>query len=166
MDLKEKYGLPDINESYKRHLIDDEFVVLYGPIVKRTVRWTILTRDILWANSYDVMILKGWSYKRRMLILTSKPRLLYLNMTSSPSVKGQITWTMTKPITIIKIDHTHFHIKQFDDARVFFMNDQLGCDRWIDCVSVLNSTWSEYLKTTLGNKFDLKVLADSLNSPA
>ena len=102
-----------------------------------------------------------------MLLLTSKPRLIYLKIKASPSVKGQIPWTMTKPITITKIDDTKFDIKIFDNSRTFHLNDQKnGSDLWIDAITLINNTWGAYLKSTVGHKFNLRMLADSLKTPA
>lgn len=47
------------------------------------------------------IIVKGWSFKNRYLILTNKPRIFYT--TPQGHFKGLIPWSMTEPIQITKV---------------------------------------------------------------
>lgn len=82
-----KKVMKDLEELYQKHIQDDEFVLLHGIVWKR----------------------KGLSYKRRKLILTSKPRLIYLSSTSG-LFKGLIPWTMAKMIKTVKVSWIVFEM--------------------------------------------------------
>jgi hypothetical protein len=91
---------------------------------------------------------------------------MYLKMKTLPSIKGIIPWTMTRPITISKIDETHFDIELFEGERVYHIHDAAGgADRWIEALNLMVQTWGAYLKSSVGNKINLKMLADSLKQP-
>jgi hypothetical protein len=76
-----KKVMKDLEEVYQKHIQSDEFVLLH---------------DFIWKR-------KGLSYKKRKLILTSKPRLLYLRPADG-TFKGLIPWTMTKIIKVTKVN--------------------------------------------------------------
>jgi hypothetical protein len=71
--------LLDLEEKFQRQIQADEFVVLH---------------DMVWKR-------KSLSYRRRKLILTSKPRLFYLD--SKGEYRGQVPWTMTKRLKLLKV---------------------------------------------------------------
>jgi hypothetical protein len=68
-----------LDDKFLMHVQADEFVVLHGMLWKR----------------------KGLSFKKRMLLLTSKPRLLYFD--GKGVYKGSIPWLLTKPLRVIKV---------------------------------------------------------------
>lgn len=72
-------NLLELEEKYQRQIQSNEFVILH---------------DTLWKR-------KSLSYRRRKLILTSMPRLFYLD--SRGDYKGQVPWTMTKRLTLTKV---------------------------------------------------------------
>ena len=41
---------------------------------------------------------KGWSHKRRILILTSKPRLFYISASNLLKYRGAVPWTLASPL--------------------------------------------------------------------
>jgi hypothetical protein len=69
----------DLEEKFQRHIQKDEFVLLH---------------EFLWKR-------RGISYKKRKLILTSKPRLIYFD--PNGIYKGCIQWTMTKPLQLVRV---------------------------------------------------------------
>lgn len=71
--------LLELEEKFQRQIQADEFVVLH---------------DMVWKR-------KSLSYRRRKLILTSKPRLFYLD--SKGEYRGQVPWTMTKRLKLLKV---------------------------------------------------------------
>jgi hypothetical protein len=71
--------LLELEEKYQRQIQADEFVILH---------------DMIWKR-------KSLSFRRRKLILTSKPRLFYLD--SNGIFRGQIPWTMTKRLKLTKV---------------------------------------------------------------
>lgn len=124
--------------------------------------------DIIWDYMFFLRP-QGWSHKKRMLILTSKPRILYVN--AKGVYKGCIAWTLTTPIQAIKVctwyacPHIHtthkctsdvlartqmsdsnFDIELFDQSRRYHFNDKLlGAERWITAVAQLSEAWERYL---------------------
>ncbi len=76
----------ELEEKYQRQIQADEFVVLH---------------DMVWKR-------KSLSYRRRKLILTSKPRLFYLD--SNGEYRGQVPWTMTKRLKLTKVRMFIFYI--------------------------------------------------------
>jgi hypothetical protein len=77
--LKQRQVPIELEEKYSRHIQTDEFVVLH---------------EYLWKR-------KGYSYKKRKLILTSKPRLIYFD--GSGVYKGFIQWSLTKRLLLEKV---------------------------------------------------------------
>ena len=69
----------ELEEKFQRHIQSDEFVILH---------------EYLWKR-------KGISYKKRKLILTSKPRLIYFD--PNGVYKGFIQWSMTKRLQLIRV---------------------------------------------------------------
>lgn len=78
--LKQRQISIDLEEKYSRHIQTDEFVVLH---------------EYLWKR-------KGFSYKKRKLILTSKPRLIYFD--GNGVYKGFIQWSLTKRLLLEKVE--------------------------------------------------------------
>eukprot|EP01035_Chromulina_nebulosa_P017944 gene17944-23568_t len=138
--FKNKFSQPEIGSQYLKHIFPDEFIVLYGIISKR----------------------KGWSYKQRMLILTSKPRLFYLKTSQSMRYKGSITWTLTSPINVYKLDEYRFDIELFDKSRTYHITDKSGSDRWVETLSSLSKSWGSYLKSSVGAKYDINAVKKAM----
>ncbi len=84
-----------------------------------------------------------------MLILTSKPRLFYLNVKSPIRYKGSIPWTLVNPIQCIPISTHKFDIKIADSVRLYHINDkEAGAERWIKAIAQVNEVWAEYFKAS------------------
>lgn len=112
-----------LGECYQRHIQADEFVIHHGFVWKR----------------------KGLSFKKRMLILTSKPRLLYTN--AKGTYKGSVPWSLTKMLHTRKINDKKFDIEMADKSRVYHLTDNdNGSDRWIGCIDRLTAAQQDYLK--------------------
>lgn len=113
--------ITQLEDKFRKYIQEGEFEVLYGYIWKRSFL----------------------SYKKRMLILTSKARLLYIK--SDGVYKGTIPWSLTKPITITKVQQTKFDIKVFDGSRVYHFSDsENGADRWVNGVKQLIRSQQAY----------------------
>jgi hypothetical protein len=97
-------GVSLFDEKYLRHLHEGEFVVLIGRVWKRKVSDDFVLAYMVVSNAL-LTGLQGWSYKKRILILSSKPRLLYIN--SDGLYKGSISWTMTTPISVKKVRESY-----------------------------------------------------------
>ena len=88
---------------------------------------------------------KGLSFKKRMLILTSKPRLMYFNYKGT--YKGQVPWSLTKLLTTRKNNDRKFDIIMQDNSRVYHMTDNDGGSaRWIDCIDRIVAAQRAYLE--------------------
>jgi hypothetical protein len=74
----------ELEEKFLRHIQSDEFVILH---------------EYLWKR-------KGISYKKRKLILTSKPRLIYFD--PNGVYKGFIQWSMTKRLQLVRVNALFF----------------------------------------------------------
>jgi len=115
----------DVNKIFARHLHKDELMVIYGLMWKR----------------------KGWSHKHRILILTTKPRLLYIEPSGPNVYKGSIAWTMAAPISITKVNEHRFDIELADKSRVYhWFDDEFPIDKWIDAIEQVNNCWASYLR--------------------
>jgi hypothetical protein len=113
-----------LDDKFLKYIHDGEFVVLYGYVWKRSFL----------------------SYRKRMLILTSKARLLYV--ASDGVYRGTIPWSLTKPITITKVNQNRFDIIIFDKTRVYHLSDgENGSDRWVNgAKQLLRSQRAYFLK--------------------
>jgi hypothetical protein len=84
---------------------------------------------------------KGMSYKKRLLVLTSKPRLLYFSF-GSHSLKGIIPWGANQPITAKKRSNKKFDIIVSDDSRTYYwtlLDNNQESDLWIKAISKLDA---------------------------
>lgn len=126
-------GKTRLEPKFQRYMNDDEFPLLYALIWKR----------------------KGWSHKQRVLILTSKPRLFYLD--EKGKYKGTIPWTSAEQIKASKISSTQFDIAQGTSDRVYHFTDkETGADRWVELINSVVNVWHtniEYEKSRPRNSF-------------
>lgn len=123
----EKYLLT-IENSYKNHIQEDEIIIQEAHCWKR----------------------KGWSYKKRSLILTDKPRLLYVDYKNN-LLKGLIFWTHSAPIKAVRKGKNHFDICLFDKSRNYHWSDKDGSERWIDSINLLSEAMVSYMKRMAKN---------------
>jgi hypothetical protein len=115
-------ALKDLDETCKRHLLQDEFVILHSIVWKR----------------------RGISFKKRRLIVTSKPRLLYVTLHGE--FKGQVGWSLTKRLNVIKRADNKFDITPSEGDRAYHFSDSnLGADVWIDVLNSLMQAQKQYL---------------------
>lgn len=120
--LLQSDALTDLEENFQRHLAPDEFVILHSFVWKR----------------------RGISFKKRKLILTSKPRLLYLTQTGE--FKGQITWSMTKRLKLTARNAQKFDIVLSDNTRTYHFSDGvLGSKVWLDALEAIMQGQKKYL---------------------
>ena len=91
------------------------------------------------------------SHKHRLLFLTSKPRIIYFQSKAPYAFRGQIEWTLLKPITISKQPGStdRFDIALYDGTRRYHWFDDkesgAGIDAWISAVKAINVAWDKYL---------------------
>jgi hypothetical protein len=120
--LRSNVQLTDLEEQFQRNILKDEFVILHSIVWKR----------------------RGFSYKKRKLILTSAPRLIYLTLEGE--YKGTIQWTMTKRIKVIVVNEEKFDITLDDNSRTYHFNDALlGSNVWIDALQQILIAQKQYL---------------------
>lgn len=124
-NLLEKYRRPDEaldNKPFARLLMKDEFAVVESMVWKRS----------------------GWSFRRRWLVLTNKPRIFYT--TKKGQYRGMIPWSMTEPISIEKKSNSHFDISIHESSRVYHFNDKSGnVDIWVSVINEISECWKKYL---------------------
>ena len=107
-----------LEPKFHRYMNDDEFPLLSALIWKR----------------------KGWSHKERRLILTSKPRLFYLD--ENGKYKGTIPWTSVDQISASKVSATQFDVAQGLSDRVYHFTDKAqGADPWVELINATAGTW-------------------------
>jgi hypothetical protein len=120
-DLKGS-ALEDLDEACQRHLLQDEFVILHSIVWKR----------------------RGISFKKRRLIFTSKPRLLYATLQGE--FKGQVAWSLTKCLNVVKRADNKFDIIPSEGNRTYHFSDSnLGADVWIDVLNSIMQAQKQYL---------------------
>lgn len=120
-------AMGELEEKYLRHVQHDtgEFVLLHSKIWKR----------------------KGLSYKKRTLILTSSPRLFYLD--GRGAYKGAVPWTLTHRIKIRKVDAKKFEIGVPENERIYYMFDgSLGSEVWVDTITEILNAQKDYLRVS------------------
>ena len=79
-----------------------------------------------------------------MLILTSKPRLIYLDEVGK--YKGTIPWTTLDQISAIKLSDSQFDISTNVSKRLYHFNDKVtGADKWTTMINDLVSVWKAYI---------------------
>lgn len=101
---------------------------------------TILMHGLCWKR-------KGWSWHRRILVLTTKTRILYL--TPSGRFRGQVPWSFSNSIRAIEISSVKFDIELKDKSRVYHFNDEkFGSERWITAINKIAQAMQSYYETT------------------
>jgi len=102
---------------------------------------------------------KGWAHRRCILILTTLPKLIYVDAKAPFTYRGKIDWKMTRPIIPIKTTNERFDIELADGSRTYHFYDEenFGVNKWIDAINEVNASWKAYLKESLGN-YDADVL--------
>jgi hypothetical protein len=114
-------ALSDLDEACQRHLLQGEFVIFHSVVWKR----------------------RGLSFKKRRLIVTSKPRLLYV--TVQGEFKGQITWSMTKRLNIVKRNDKKFDVISPDGGTYHFSDSVIGSTLWIEVLENIMQAQKQYL---------------------
>ena len=105
---------------------------------------TILLSGYFWKR-------KGWSHKRRILVLTSKPRLVYYSSHAPYAYKGYIDWSMLKPVSIGLVGNStdRFDITLCDGSRAYHFYDELEngemVPNWIDSINSINDAQGRYV---------------------
>jgi len=102
---------------------------------------------------------KGWSHRRCILILTSLPKLIYVDAKAPFTYRGKIDWKMTRPITPYKTSNERFDIELADSSRTYHFYDEenFGVNKWMGVISDINASWKAYLRDSLG-EYDADVL--------
>lgn len=108
-----------LDKCYSAHFVLNEFAVLYGMAGK----W------------------KGLSYKKRLLILTSKPRLLYFSV-GKGNLKGIIPWGANQPLNPKIRSNNKFDIALADNSRTYYwtlLDSNHKSENWIKAISTLDA---------------------------
>ena len=108
-----------LDKAYTMHFVQNEFAVLYGTAGK----W------------------KGLSYKKRMLVLTSKPRLLYFSV-GKGNLKGVTPWGRNQQLTVKKRSNTKIDIELSDKSRTYYwtlLDTNHQSDQWMKAIALLDS---------------------------
>ena len=91
-----------------------------------------------------------WSNKHRLLVLTSKPRLIYFRAAAPYELKGGIEWSMLRPVDPSRLDghNDRFDIELFDKSRRYHWHDNKDGGRfiadWVAAISEINQFWRQY----------------------
>lgn len=106
----------------------------------------ILLSGVFWKR-------KGWSHKHRLLVLTSKARLLYFSTHSPYEYKGCIAWSMTKPVAASLEAEDRFDIVLHDGSRRYhFYDEKEGgkeIHRWISSIIQINEVQKAYMQQNI-----------------
>ena len=90
-----------------------------------------------------------------MLILTSKPRLIYLDEVGK--YKGTIPWTTLDQISAIKLSSTQFDISTNVSKRLYNFNDKVtGADKWTTMINDLVTVWKTYIDYEKSKRMSVK----------
>ena len=102
----------------------------------------------------------GWFYSRCILILTSLPKLIYVDHTAPFAYRGNLDWKMTRPVSVVQTTDERFNITLADCSKTFHFYDdsEFGVSRWVDVITDVNRSWKAYLVESLG-QYDADVLA-------
>lgn len=90
---------------------------------------------------------KGLFSKKRLLVLTDKPRLLYVDPSTS-EVKGEIPWTVDKPVSAVKVTDMKFDIFCAHTGRTyhFTADEEQGSKVWTDFIDAMVEKQAEEYK--------------------
>jgi hypothetical protein len=108
-----------LDKCYTMHFVQNEFAVLYGTAGK----W------------------KGLSYKKRLLVLTSKPRLLYFSV-GKGNLKGVTPWGRNQPLHVIKRSNNKMDIELSDKSRTYYwtlLDTNHQSEHWMKAIASLDS---------------------------
>ena len=80
---------------------------------------------------------KGLFSKKRQLILTDTPRLLYVDP-DTMELKGEIPWTYENPVECTIIDEGRFDVYAPETRRCYHLSDkEAGSQMWVDLISAM-----------------------------
>lgn len=99
---------------------------------------------------------KGWSHRQRLLVLTSKPRLIYYSVSSPPYIlKGAIEWGMQLPLSVRRVSKTALDLALQDGSRTYhWFDDQEppgdSLDRLAESIEDIQKAWEGYMRSNFG----------------
>ncbi|RYG68086.1 hypothetical protein EON64_05950 [archaeon] len=112
-----------LEERFSRHIQPGELAILHGKVWKR----------------------KGLSFKFRTLILTSQPRLFYLD--HQGNYRGGISWSMSARISVKVVDKSRFDISMPEGGRVYHLSDGFwGAQIWCDTINAVLDAQRSYMR--------------------
>jgi len=101
---------------------------------------------------------EGWSHTRRILILTSAPKLILCDGSAPFSYYKNIPWAMTSPIIPELLQVSRFDLHSTDDSNIifhFFDEDETdSTQEIINCITQVNTVWCKYVQKNT-NDFQL-----------
>lgn len=110
----------------------------YGKESTGQLRWTSFLREA------ETLVLTGLVYKRkglfakkRQLILTDFPRLLYIDP-DTMELKGEIPWTKEHPVKCQIRNGKNFEVFCSQSGRTYFLADaEVGAEAWLHIINAL-----------------------------
>lgn len=86
---------------------------------------------------------KGLFSRHRLMVLTNKPRLFYLDPTTM-TLKGEVPWDVKHPVKCQQISEYGFDIHSTLTGRVYHITDSdAGSQMWIDLIHAMVEKQSE-----------------------
>lgn len=93
---------------------------------------------------------KGLFSKHRMLILTDRPRLIYIDPVTMV-LKGEIPWTPQNPVKCTPLTAHAFDILSSLTGRVYHITDSdAGSQMWIDLINAMGEKQSDDYRSAMG----------------
>ena len=80
---------------------------------------------------------KGLFSKKRQLILTDTPRLLYVDP-DTMELKGEVPWTFDNPVECTILDESRFDVYAPETKRIYHLTDrEAGSQMWVDLITAM-----------------------------
>lgn len=109
---------------------------------------------------------KGLFSKRRQLVLTSKPRLLYFDP-STMELKGEIPWSAECPVECIPMTGTSFDILAKSTGRRYHITDsEAGSQMWMDLIAAMVQKQKEIMDGTRENVYSGPMAGEGESNPS
>ena len=94
---------------------------------------------------------KGLFSKKRQLILTDAPRLIYVDP-DSMEIKGEIPWTHENPVVCTILDEYRFDVYAPETKRSYHLTDkEAGSQMWADLIFAMLEKQAHDCKVMLGD---------------
>jgi 3-phosphoinositide dependent protein kinase-1 len=104
-------------------------------------RWQIfLLPDEIIVHTGTIYKRKGLFSKKRQLILTDSPRLIYIDP-ETMELKGAIPWTREKPVSCVFKNGKDFDVFCSESGRFYHLSDpSMRAQNWVDKINEILGT--------------------------